>query len=242
VRKAWTASVLAGLVVGALAPAAIAAPGKGFKAVEIHGERVAPGLELNAHVFYARPPRAPYACEDINTSTAQPESFASPNQNGIAFSRADNVPNDWGSPLAASFATWNTPLLGSTYFTMPGSVAAVARPSKFSDGTNYIGLAKIQGSALAVAYTWSDRFTGRITEADVYFNSRYSWAVASPTSTCPNGSAYDIESIATHELGHVIGLDHINVLAATLYQSAPAGETRKRTLTVGEVNKASSLL
>lgn len=239
--KALAASVLAGLAVGALSPAALAAPGKGFKAVEIRGERVAPGLELNAHVFYARPPRATYACADDDSSTSQPGSFASPKAGGIEFSLATNVAS-WSTPLAASLATWNAPLASRAYFTMAsGSITAVARPSKFSDGTNYIGLTKIQGSALAVAYTWSR--DGRVTEADVYFNSGFTWTTITPLTTlCPTGYAYDIESIATHELGHTIGLDHINVQAATMYQSAPAGETRKRTLTTGEVNKASSLL
>lgn len=242
--KALTASVLAGLAVAALAPSALAAPRDGFRAVEIRGERVAPGLQLNAHVFYARPPRATYACADDDTSTAQPPSFADPKADGIRFTLADNVTSSvWTVPLSRSFATWNAPLAGSSYLTGSGSTPAVARPSKFSDGTNYIGLVRIQGSALAVTYTWTSSLTGRISEADVYFNSGFAWTtVQSLTTVCPAGSAYDIESIATHELGHAIGLDHIGVQAATMYQSAPAGETRKRTLTGGEFSRASALL
>ena len=49
-----------------------------------------------------------------------------------------------------------------------------------------------------------DAATGEIREADVYFNTHYDWSVA------PAGEPgrIDLESIALHEIGHLLGLGH----------------------------------
>ena len=49
-----------------------------------------------------------------------------------------------------------------------------------------------------------DSTTGEIREADVFFNTNFSWSVA------PAGEAgrIDLESIALHEIGHLFGLGH----------------------------------
>ena len=49
-----------------------------------------------------------------------------------------------------------------------------------------------------------DQRTGEIIEADVFFNARFSW------STATNGEAgrMDLQSVALHEIGHLLGLGH----------------------------------
>jgi len=49
-----------------------------------------------------------------------------------------------------------------------------------------------------------DTTTGAILEADVFFNARFAWSVA------PQGQPgrVDLESVALHELGHLLGLGH----------------------------------
>jgi Matrixin len=49
-----------------------------------------------------------------------------------------------------------------------------------------------------------DTTTGEIVESDVFFNSSFAWSAA------PGGTAnrYDLQSIATHEAGHFLGLGH----------------------------------
>lgn len=49
-----------------------------------------------------------------------------------------------------------------------------------------------------------DGATGEILESDVFFNTRFDWSVA------PAGEAgrVDLESVALHEIGHLLGLGH----------------------------------
>jgi hypothetical protein len=49
-----------------------------------------------------------------------------------------------------------------------------------------------------------DAVTGEILESDILFNTAFPWSVA-PTG---ESGRFDLESIATHELGHFIGLGH----------------------------------
>ena len=49
-----------------------------------------------------------------------------------------------------------------------------------------------------------DSSTGALVEADIFFNTRFTWSVA------PQGEAgrVDVESVVLHELGHFVGLGH----------------------------------
>lgn len=47
-----------------------------------------------------------------------------------------------------------------------------------------------------------DAVTGEVLEADIFFNTRFAW------STTGDPGAYDLESIAVHEIGHLLGLGH----------------------------------
>ena len=49
-----------------------------------------------------------------------------------------------------------------------------------------------------------DTATGEVLESDVVFNAAFLWSVA----TAGEAKAYDLESIALHEIGHMSGLGH----------------------------------
>jgi hypothetical protein len=49
-----------------------------------------------------------------------------------------------------------------------------------------------------------DAATGAILESDIYFNTRFRWSVAAAGES----GATDLESVALHELGHLLGLGH----------------------------------
>ena len=74
------------------------------------------------------------------------------------------------------------------------------------DGVNVLGFASRPDLDRVLASTsfTVDTISGEIIESDIFFNSTFAWSVAS------GGEAgrQDFESIALHEIGHMLGLGH----------------------------------
>lgn len=88
---------------------------------------------------------------------------------------------------------------------------------------------------LAVACTWT--ILVEVVEADVaYDKSGHSWTMTPDSSSCT--AAYDFESVATHEVGHSIGYNHVSEWSWPLATMSPVSEgpcqASERTLTNGE--------
>jgi len=64
---------------------------------------------------------------------------------------------------------------------------------------------------------------GQILDADIYFNSSDSRTTfATPATLAGTPTAYDLESLMTHELGHFLGFSHSAVWNAMMWPFAPA--------------------
>ena len=64
------------------------------------------------------------------------------------------------------------------------------------------GLFTAGSGVVALTPLLASTVTGQIFDADIVFNG------AQPFATAPTSGRFDIQSIATHEVGHFIGLDH----------------------------------
>jgi Matrixin len=63
---------------------------------------------------------------------------------------------------------------------------------------------------------------GQILDADIYFNpSDSNTKFATPAALASNPTAYDLESVLTHEIGHSVGFSHSAVWNAMMYPFAP---------------------
>ena len=103
----------------------------------------------------------------------------------------------------------------------------------------FINWAQIDGSGsvLAITSTTYKIRTGEIVSSTISYDSAEAWSVYSSTSCTGQGSAFDIEDIGTHEIGHALGLGHVkrpSDAALTMYPYASQGETLKRTLGTGD--------
>jgi Matrixin len=67
---------------------------------------------------------------------------------------------------------------------------------------------------------------GQILDADIFFNPGDSNVVFSTPAALPaNPKSYDLESILTHELGHLFGFSHSAIWGAMMFPYAPATGT-----------------
>ncbi|MBV8387516.1 MAG: matrixin family metalloprotease [Acidimicrobiia bacterium] len=86
---------------------------------------------------------------------------------------------------------------------------------------------------LGVTYTWHWSTGGY--ESDIAFNTNVPWfQAASEGSGCYAVNAYDFQSAATHEIGHMYGLDHVPAPYNTMYYAMTRGETYKRSPAAGD--------
>lgn len=132
--------------------------------------------------------------------------------------------------LLNGFAVWreangNAPLFDLNHDTTSDSPAIPAY-----DGVNALAWQDLgAGTTIAVTYTWYSRKTKEAVHFDMAFNTRFAW------SNVGASDAMDVQNIAAHEAGHVMGLDHATPADNTMYAYADEGETQKRDLAPGDV-------
>ncbi len=86
---------------------------------------------------------------------------------------------------------------------------------------------------IAVTYTWYYSISRRIVEFDISFETDYTWGDAMADS-----SKMDVQNIATHEIGHGVGLKDLYTTTCaeeTMFGYASYGETKKRSLNAGDI-------
>jgi hypothetical protein len=144
--------------------------------------------------------------------------------------------------LEAAFATWNG-ADSAEEFSFGGTTAVKKRKL---DGVNAVMWGKLGSNTVAATYVWFSTATDEAIEIDMVFNSKFPWSVFSDgggeCQSSPN--AYDVQNIATHEIGHWVGLDDLTDAAdadLTMYGFAAGGELKKRTLASGDVAGANAV-
>jgi hypothetical protein len=129
-----------------------------------------------------------------------------------------------------SLATWNA----APNFQDPLGAATVGTLSGTQSGVNLIcfcannpGFSSNDGT-LAITVTTTSG--SQIIAANIFFNPQPSglcFATDSSVSACPTSgdTVQDLQTVATHEIGHMIGLDHSSLVRAIMFPFAPDKET-----------------
>jgi predicted Zn-dependent protease len=108
--------------------------------------------------------------------------------------------------------------------------------STFSSAQIKISWRAMDGPYGQLGYTsYSYRLdTKALLSATVYFDSGDKF-FASPTERCgASGIYFDLQNIATHEIGHAMNMGHVSDRLQSMYSISYAGETLKRSLGNGD--------
>ena len=91
------------------------------------------------------------------------------------------------------------------------------------DGVNNIyTVAYTSRSYVAITHSIYNTKTNVLAEADINFNMRFPFGIDG------SSSSFDLISVLTHELGHVVGLSHDTYdISAVMYENISKGEIRR---------------
>jgi hypothetical protein len=133
--------------------------------------------------------------------------------------------SEFQGAMTRAFATWQAVPSATIDFEFAGFTSA--RPSD-DDDLNVLGfqdrpeLERVLGQTEFTV----DRRTGDLIEADIFFNATFNWSAATPGVT----GRFDLESVALHEVGHLLGLGHSALGETELMPNA-----RRRVIASGAV-------
>jgi hypothetical protein len=132
--------------------------------------------------------------------------------------------------IASAAGTWGAQ--GANFqFTGGGTTTAgTGACGGGTDGENTVGWKEQSGSVLAITCSWYSK-TGdpykTAVEFDMEFDPDWSWTLGRPTSV-------DLQSVALHEFGHALGLNHSTDGGAVMFATYSSG-TEKRTPNADDV-------
>jgi hypothetical protein len=141
--------------------------------------------------------------------------------------------------VLASFAAWEDVSCSDLTLPFQGEAAVVAGFDEGGNNTNAVvvvdKLWPYQSGAIAVTTSAYDTRNGHVVDSDIEINAQaFRFARVEDVECRAGSSTMDLRNTLTHEVGHVVGLEHppntARYAEVTMFASAPACETKKRSL------------
>ncbi|KAI3726057.1 hypothetical protein L1987_65854 [Smallanthus sonchifolius] len=134
-----------------------------------------------------------------------------PSKSHLTYAFGLNYPNAYIPPVVRAFNTWAS---ASGYFTFSRVGDVTSADLKISFESAQHGDEDFDGDVLAHAFAPTN---GRF-----HYNTNVNWS-AGPG---PVSGAFDLETVAVHEIGHLLGLRHSQDRNAIMWSSIPAGAVK----------------
>ncbi len=131
--------------------------------------------------------------------------------------------------IAAGAPPWGSSGADFSYSysgTTAATTGACGGPGADLDGLNTVGWAPLPGGALAVTCSWFEGSTS--IEFDMEIDPDWEW------TTSDTNVVFDLQSTATHEFGHGLGLGHTSDTTAVMFATYKSG-TLKRDLQCDDI-------
>ncbi|MCA9665385.1 MAG: matrixin family metalloprotease, partial [Myxococcales bacterium] len=128
--------------------------------------------------------------------------------------------------VRAAYAAWTAPSCTNVTVQDTGSTQSDGNRQDSVNTNSWLTgwPAEYGSSTLGLTLTIYNPQSGSINDADTVYNPNYTW------STSGSQFAIDVQSVATHEIGHQLGLDHTPITSATMFRSTGQGDTSQRSL------------
>lgn len=133
--------------------------------------------------------------------------------------------------IQAAVSAWNNVASSAARFATVETTPALNNPNDSQHVIVFLDTPEIRsvvGGALAITETFFGP-GGRLTDTDILFNPGETF------STNLEANTFDLQSVATHELGHALGANHSTLLSATMFQSTPPATNMQAQLSADDV-------
>jgi hypothetical protein len=137
---------------------------------------------------------------------------------------APPLEDDVHGAVAAAFDAWSSVEGADVWFDEEMSGLDIASAAHDLVNLVYFDVAwPSDEPALALASTWSQS-DGTVVGFDIRIDASAAWSIAG------EADAYDLQAALTHEIGHALGLEHSDLVEATMFGVHARGEAWRREL------------